>query len=79
MPCGLGTISTFAPKASMVRRFSSAKASEVTMCSGCPVTAQTKASELPVLPPVYSTTGWPGRSRPARSAPSIMASAIRSL
>jgi hypothetical protein len=38
-----------------------------------------KASELPVLPPVYSTTGWPARSRPARSAPSIMARAIRSL
>ena len=49
------------------------------MCSGWPVTAQTNANELPVLPPVYSTTGWPGRSRPERSAPSIMASAIRSL
>ena len=49
------------------------------MCSGWPVTAQTNANELPVLPPVYSTTAWPGRSRPERSAPSIMASAMRSL
>jgi hypothetical protein len=28
---------------------------------------------------VYSTTGCPGRSLPDRSAPSIIASAIRSL
>jgi hypothetical protein len=41
--------------------------------------AQTKASELPVLPPVYSTTVCPGVRRPDRSAPSIIASAIRSL
>ena len=79
IPEGLGTISTWAPKASIVRRFSSAKASEVTMWRGWPVTAQTNANELPVLPPVYSTTAWPGRSRPERSAPSIMASAMRSL
>ena len=78
-PSGLGSTSTRAPKASIVRRFSSANASDVTMCSGWPVTAQTKARELPVLPPVYSTTGWPGARRPARSAPSIMASAMRSL
>ena len=32
-----------------------------------------------MLPPVYSTTGWPDCSRPSRSAPSIMARAMRSL
>src|SRR6185436_14687806 len=37
------------------------------------------ASEEPVLPPVNSTTRMPGRSRPRASAPSIIASAIRSL
>ena len=57
IPSGLEMISTMAPNASIVRRFSSAKASDVTMYRGCPVTAHTNASELPVLPPVYSTTG----------------------
>src|SRR3954454_3618829 len=38
-----------------------------------------KRSELPVEPPVYSTTVWPGASVPRRSAASIIASAIRSL
>ena len=57
IPSGLETISMEAPNASIVRRFSMAKASDVTMCSGCSVTAQTNANELPVLPPVYSTTG----------------------
>ena len=37
------------------------------------------ANDEPVLPPVYSTTRIPGRNAPRRSAPSIMASAIRSL
>src|SRR5262245_37318383 len=37
------------------------------------------ASDEPVLPPVNSTTRTPGRRRPLASAPSIMASAIRSL
>jgi hypothetical protein len=43
------------------------------------LTAQTKASEEPVLPPVNSTTLIPGRSAPRRSAPSIIARAMRSL
>ena len=47
IPSGLDTISTDAPNASIVRRFSMAKASEVTMCRGWSVTAQTNASELP--------------------------------
>src|SRR5688572_29001279 len=37
------------------------------------------ASDDPVLPPVYSITRMPGFSVPRRSAPSIIASAIRSL
>ena len=36
--------------------FSWAKASEVTMWSGYPLTAHTSARDTPVLPPVYSTT-----------------------
>ena len=56
IPSGDGITSRSAPNASMVRSFSTEKASEVTMCNGCPVRAQTSASELPVLPPVYSTT-----------------------
>ena len=34
MPSGLGSTSSRAPKASIVRSFSSAKASEVTICRG---------------------------------------------
>src|SRR5882762_7719927 len=41
-------------------------------------TAHTKASDTPVLPPVYSTTEPPGRRRPFASAASTMASAMRS-
>src|SRR5579859_5016152 len=37
------------------------------------------ARDEPVLPPVYSTTSWPGRRRPSASAASIIARAIRSL
>src|SRR5206468_9068565 len=37
------------------------------------------ASDDPVLPPVNSTTRMPGRSAPRASAPSIIASAMRSL
>src|SRR5262245_39090697 len=48
------------------------------MCSGYPFTAQTRARDTPVLPPVYSTTEPPGLRRPSDSAASIMASAIRS-
>ncbi len=79
MPSGLGMTSSSAPKARMKVSFSGAKASEVTILSGYPLTAQTNASDDPVLPPVYSTTVWPGFRRPDRSAPSIIASAILSL
>src|SRR5687768_7343122 len=37
------------------------------------------ASDDPVLPPVYSITRMPGFNAPRRSAPSIIASAMRSL
>ena len=79
MPSGLWISSTSAPNACIVRIFSGANASDDTIRSGWPFTAQTSASDEPVLPPVYSTTAWPGRSRPSRSAASIMASAMRSL
>jgi hypothetical protein len=46
--------------------------------AGYPLARQTNASAGPVLPPVYSTTVVPGSSRPSRSAPSIIASAMRS-
>ena len=48
------------------------------MCNGWRLTAHTKASETPVLPPVYSTTGPRAGNRPSASAASIMASAMRS-
>src|SRR5215467_16210556 len=79
MPSGLGISSTSAPNACIVRIFSSANASEDTIRNGYPLTAQTNASDEPVLPPVYSTTSWPGRRRPSASAASIIARAIRSL
>src|SRR5215471_2189867 len=79
IPSGLCTSSTSAPNARIVRIFSTANASEDTIRSGYPFTAQTNASDEPVLPPVYSTTSWPGRRRPSASAASIIARAIRSL
>ena len=79
MPSGLAISSTSAPNACIVRIFSTANASEDTIRSGYPLIAHTNASDEPVLPPVYSTTGCPGASRPSRSAASIIASAIRSL
>ena len=53
-------ISSSAPNAAIVRSFSAANAFELTMRNGYPLTAHTNASELPVEPPVYSTTVWPG-------------------
>src|SRR3546814_3749325 len=53
-PPSLGTIVSLAPSSRIWSSFSRAKASEVTTCSGCPFTAQTSASDTPVLPPVYS-------------------------
>ncbi len=79
MPVSLRMISRSAPKAIIDLSFSSAKALDDTMRSGYPLTAQTKASDVPVEPPVYSTTVCPGDSSPRASAASIMARAIRSL
>jgi hypothetical protein len=50
----------------------------MTATNGWPVTAQTMARPVPVLPLVSSTTAWPGRSRPSAVASSIMRSAMRS-
>jgi hypothetical protein len=79
LPPSLGTNLSSAPSARIVRSFSSAKASDDNRTSLYPFAAQTIASDEPVLPPVYSTTRMPGDSEPRRSAPSIIASAMRSL
>ena len=59
-------------------RFSSLKASEKTMWARYPSAAQTSASEMPVVPAVYSTTVPPGESRPSAAARSTSARARRS-
>ena len=66
MPCGLAISSTSAPNARIVRIFSAAKASELTIRRRYPFTEHTNASELPVLPPVYSTMVSPGPDVAAR-------------
>ncbi len=63
----------------MVSSFSFANASDDTGTKRYPLTAHTSASDEPVLPPVNSTTRIPGLSAPRASAPSIIASAMRSL
>ena len=77
-PSSLSTRVSPAPSARICSRFSRLNASEVTIWRGYPFTAQTSASETPVLPPVYSTTLPPASRRPSFSAASIMASAMRS-
>jgi len=57
---------------------SSVKQSAITISARYSFARQTRASAGPVLPPVYSTTVSPGEIKPSRSAPSIIASAIRS-
>jgi hypothetical protein len=78
-PPSLGKITSSPPNAAIVRNFSTANASDVTIRNGYPFCAQTNASDDPVLPPLYSTTAIPGRNSPRRSAPSIIPRAIRSL
>src|SRR5687768_4615403 len=53
--------------------------SAITATNGYPLTAQTMASAIPVLPDVASTTVWPGFRVPRRSASSMMPIASRSL
>ena len=79
LPPSLARISSSAPKISMLRSFSFATASLETIRQRYPFTAHTNASEIPVLPPVYSTTVIPGCKSPRRSAHSIIESAMRSL
>ena len=54
------------------------KQSAITISARYPFARQTSASAGPVLPPVYSTTVSPAEIKPSRSAPSIIARAIRS-
>src|SRR5215472_17364449 len=62
----------------MVLRLSGLKALENTKCALKPRAAHTSASEIPVVPAVYSTTVSRGRRRPSAAARSIMARATRS-
>src|SRR4051794_7207858 len=73
-----GITSSSAPSARINCSRSLVKQSEMTIRVRYPFARQTSASAGPVLPPVYSTTVEPASSRPWRSAPSIIASAIRS-
>src|SRR5688500_18518236 len=77
-PPSLGTSVTVAPKACIVRRFSSLNASEKTTWSLYSRAAHTKAREIPVVPAVYSTTVSPGRRRPLAAAAWTAARAMRS-
>src|SRR5215471_8081134 len=79
LPPSLGTRISSAPRAAIWSRLSWLKASELTIRMRYPFAAQTSASDAPVLPPVYSTTVSPGRSRPSSSAFEMTACAIRSL
>jgi hypothetical protein len=77
-PSTEATTSISAPRARISWNRSSVKQSAITISAQYPFARQTSASAGPVLPPVYSTTVSPGEIRPSRSAPSIIASAIRS-
>ncbi len=68
----------WAPKASIIRRFSSLKASEKTISNPRPRAAQTRPREIPVVPAVYSTTVPSGGRRPSARAASTAATAMRS-
>src|SRR5829696_5981499 len=78
LPSTEGSTSTSAPSARRSWKRSSVKQSAITIRARYPFALQTSASDGPVLPPVYSTTVSPGEIRPSRSAPSIIASAMRS-
>src|SRR6266480_3739513 len=73
-----GIRSTSAPSALISWMRSSVKQSAITISARYPFARHTRASAGPVLPPVYSTTVSPGETRPSRSAPLIIARAIRS-
>jgi hypothetical protein len=69
---------TFAPRMRMSLRRSTENDSGISATNGYPLTAQTIASAMPVLPDVASTTVWPGFSSPRRSASSMIPIASRS-
>src|SRR3954452_13827421 len=77
-PCTDGITSSSAPSERISRKRSSVKQSAITISARYPFARHTSASAGPVLPPVYSTTVSPAESSPSRSAPSIIASAMRS-
>ena len=77
-PATDGMTSISAPSARVSWKRSSVKQSAITIRARYPFALQTSASAGPVLPPVYSTIVSPSEIRPSRSAPSIIASAIRS-
>ena len=77
-PSTARSTSSSEPSARISRSRSSLKQSEMTIRAWYPFARQTSASAGPVLPPVYSTIVVPGEISPSRSAPSIIARAIRS-
>ncbi len=77
-PWSLATSVICAPNARIVSRFSWLNASENTTCSRYPSTAQTSASDIPVVPAVYSTTVPPGGSLPSAAAARMTSAAILS-
>ena len=64
-PAAWSTSTTSAPRARIIAARSSELPRDITATKGCPVTAHTMASPVPVLPLVSSTTVWPGCSRPS--------------
>ena len=68
-----------APRARIILRRSTENVSVITATNGYPLTAQTMASAIPVLPEVASTTVCPAFNRPFFSASLMIAKASRSL
>ena len=79
MPAGLDTSSSSAPNARIVVSFSGAKASEDTMLQRVPLDRADEGERRARAAARVLDHRLARLSRPSRSAPSIMASAIRSL
>ena len=74
-----GVRMTFAPRIRISLRRSTEKLSDMIATNGYPLTAQTIARAIPVLPEVASMTVCPGLIVPRRSASSMIPIASRSL